>query len=132
MLALIAAFVRPQTGAGAQITISQDETTEPSAAIETLSERVTMLQKNIHALTKRRRNGGCAVMIVGVLIAVWVFVLRILYQTNCSKRDRRPVSWRLVRPALRHSKENWEISEQVAHLENDYEHLARRMAGQHQ
>jgi|SRR5277367_5169262 len=51
MLALIAAFVRPQTGEGAQIAISQDETTELAAAIAKISERVTTLQNNIHSLS---------------------------------------------------------------------------------
>jgi len=37
MLALIAAFVRPQVGEGAQIAISQDETTELAAAIAKIS-----------------------------------------------------------------------------------------------
>jgi uncharacterized membrane protein len=49
MLALIAAFVRPQTGEGAQIAISQDETIELAAAIASISERVATLQNNIHA-----------------------------------------------------------------------------------
>jgi uncharacterized protein DUF3302 len=53
MFALIAAFVRPQIGEGAQITISQDETTELAAEIATISERVTTLQNNIHALSSR-------------------------------------------------------------------------------
>jgi hypothetical protein len=51
MLALIAAFVRPQVGEGAQIAISQDETTELAAAIAKISERVIALQNNIHALS---------------------------------------------------------------------------------
>jgi uncharacterized membrane protein len=51
MVALIAAFVRPNTGEGAQIAISQDETTELSAAIANISERITTLQNNIHALS---------------------------------------------------------------------------------
>src|SRR5277367_2420403 len=50
MLALIAAFVRPQTGEGAQIAISQDETTELAATIAKTSERVTALQNKIRAL----------------------------------------------------------------------------------
>jgi hypothetical protein len=52
MLALIAAFVRPQTGEGAQIAISQDETTELATAIANISERVTTLQNNLHALSR--------------------------------------------------------------------------------
>jgi len=55
MLALIAAFVRPQVGEGAQIAVSQDETTELAAAIANISERVTTLQNNIQAL-----SGGAA------------------------------------------------------------------------
>jgi hypothetical protein len=51
MLALIAAFVRPQVGDGAQIAISQDETTELAAVIAKISERVTTLQNNIRALS---------------------------------------------------------------------------------
>src|SRR5277367_1300410 len=47
MLALIAAFLRPPVGEGAQIAISQDETTELAAAIAKISERVTTLQNNI-------------------------------------------------------------------------------------
>jgi hypothetical protein len=58
MLALIAAFVRPQVGAGAQITISQDETTELSLAIERISERVTALRKNLHALNVGKSGTG--------------------------------------------------------------------------
>jgi hypothetical protein len=50
MLALIAAFVRPQIGEGSQIAISQDETTELAAAIAKISERVATLQNNIHSL----------------------------------------------------------------------------------
>jgi predicted membrane protein len=52
MLALIAAFVRPQTGEGAQIAISQDETTELATAIANISERVTTLKNNLHALSR--------------------------------------------------------------------------------
>jgi uncharacterized membrane protein len=51
MLALIAAFVRPQTGVGAQIAISQEETTELATAIANISQRLTTLQNNIYALT---------------------------------------------------------------------------------
>jgi hypothetical protein len=51
MLALIAAFVRPQTGGGAQIAISQTETTEIATAIANISQRLTTLQNNIPALT---------------------------------------------------------------------------------
>jgi hypothetical protein len=51
MLALIAAFLRPQTGEGAQIAISQAETTELATAIANISQRLTTLQNNIHALT---------------------------------------------------------------------------------
>ena len=58
MLALIAAFVRPQVGEGAQITISQDETTELAAAIAKISERVTTLQNNIHALSSGASGPG--------------------------------------------------------------------------
>jgi ABC-type dipeptide/oligopeptide/nickel transport system permease component len=50
MLALIAAFIRPKAGEGAQITISQDETTELATEIGKISERVTTLQNNIHDL----------------------------------------------------------------------------------
>jgi hypothetical protein len=51
MLALIAAFLRPQVGEGAQIAISQNETTELAAAIAKISERIATLQNNIHALS---------------------------------------------------------------------------------
>ncbi|MGB8770989.1 MAG: DUF3302 domain-containing protein [Candidatus Korobacteraceae bacterium] len=51
MLALIAAFVRPPGGEGAQIAISQDETTELSTLITKISERVATLQNNIRALS---------------------------------------------------------------------------------
>lgn len=51
MLALIAAFVRPPGGEGAQIAISQDETTELAALITKISERITALENNIHALS---------------------------------------------------------------------------------
>ena len=58
MLALIAAFVRPQVGEGAQIAISQDETTELAAAIAKISERVTTLQNNIQAPISRAARAG--------------------------------------------------------------------------
>jgi len=48
---LIAAFVRPQTGEGAQIAIIQTETTEIATAIANISQRLTTLQNNIPALT---------------------------------------------------------------------------------
>jgi hypothetical protein len=51
MLALIAAFFRPRVGEGAQIAISQDETTELATAIASISQRLTTLQNNIHALS---------------------------------------------------------------------------------
>jgi ABC-type dipeptide/oligopeptide/nickel transport system permease component len=44
MLALIAAFVRPQVGEGAQIAISPDETTELAATIANISQRLAALQ----------------------------------------------------------------------------------------
>lgn len=50
MLALVAAFVRPQTGEGVQIAISQAETTELATAIANLTQRLTTLQNNIHSL----------------------------------------------------------------------------------
>jgi hypothetical protein len=50
MLALIAAFVRPRVGDGAQIAISQEETTELASAIARISERIAALQDNIQAL----------------------------------------------------------------------------------
>jgi hypothetical protein len=50
MLALIAAFVRPQSDEGAQIAISQEETAELATAITSISQRLTTLQNNIHAL----------------------------------------------------------------------------------
>ena len=58
MLALIAAFVRPQVGEGAQIAISQDETSELAVAIAKISERVTTLQKNIRAPSARAARAG--------------------------------------------------------------------------
>jgi Protein of unknown function (DUF3302) len=58
MLALIAAFVRPKVGEGAQIAISQDETTELAAAIAKISERVTNLQNGIHDLSSRAAAPG--------------------------------------------------------------------------
>jgi uncharacterized membrane protein len=50
MLALITAFVRPQSGEGAQIAISQEEATELAIAIANIFQRLTTLQNNIHAL----------------------------------------------------------------------------------
>jgi hypothetical protein len=50
MLALIFAYVRPHDGAGAQIVISHDETIELGVAITNISERITALRNNIHAL----------------------------------------------------------------------------------
>jgi uncharacterized membrane protein len=58
MLALIAAFVRPQTGEGAQIAISQEETTELATAIANISQRLTTLQNNIHALASGVPGSG--------------------------------------------------------------------------
>jgi len=58
MLALIAAFVRPQIGEGAQIAISQDETAELAAAIAKISERVTALQNSIQAPSARAARAG--------------------------------------------------------------------------
>jgi hypothetical protein len=58
MLALIAAFVRPQVGDGAQIAISQDETTELAAVIAKISERVTTLQNNVRALSSGATGPG--------------------------------------------------------------------------
>ncbi len=58
MLALIAAFVRPQVGEGAQIAISQDETAELAVAIAKISERVTTLQNNIHPPSARAARAG--------------------------------------------------------------------------
>jgi uncharacterized membrane protein len=60
MLALIAAFVRPQTGEGAQIAISQEETTERAIAIANISQRLTTLQNNIHALSSGAPDYGSA------------------------------------------------------------------------
>jgi hypothetical protein len=61
MLALIAAFYRPNTGEGSQIAISQDETVELAAAMANISQRVAALQNKIHALnaaTSETRTGG--------------------------------------------------------------------------
>jgi hypothetical protein len=58
MLALIAAFVRPRVGEGAQIAVSQDETTELAAAMAKISERITTLQNNIHALSSGATGSG--------------------------------------------------------------------------
>jgi len=58
MLALIAAFVRPQVGEGAQIAISQDETAELAVAIAKISERVTTLQNNIRPPSARAARAG--------------------------------------------------------------------------
>jgi len=49
-LALIFAYVLPHDGAGAQIVISHDETIELGVAITNISERITALRNNIHAL----------------------------------------------------------------------------------
>jgi hypothetical protein len=51
MVVLIAAFVRPQAGEGAQIAISQDETTELAATMASISERAAALQNKIHTLS---------------------------------------------------------------------------------
>ena len=58
MLALIAAFVRPQVGEGVQIAISQDETAELAVAIAKISERVTTLQNNIRPPSARAARAG--------------------------------------------------------------------------
>jgi hypothetical protein len=70
-------------------------------------------------------------MIVGVLIIVWVVVLRVLYQKKLLE-DRvkaglvtpGPASFATLKGKL------GQISEQLANLENDYQQLARRMGGQ--
>jgi ABC-type dipeptide/oligopeptide/nickel transport system permease component len=58
MLALIAAFVRPQVGDGALIAISQDETTELAATIAKISERVAALQNHVRALNSGPAASG--------------------------------------------------------------------------
>jgi ABC-type dipeptide/oligopeptide/nickel transport system permease component len=58
MLALIAAFVRPQVGEGAQIAIGQDETTELASAIANISQRVTNLQNKLHVLSTGGTGSG--------------------------------------------------------------------------
>jgi hypothetical protein len=70
-------------------------------------------------------------MIVGVLIIVWVVVLRVLCQRK-ELEDRQkaglvtpgPASFTTLKGKL------GEISEQLVSLENDYQQLARRVGGQ--
>jgi hypothetical protein len=50
--------VRPQTGEGAQIAISQEETTELATAIANISQHLTTLQNNIHALSSGAPSYG--------------------------------------------------------------------------
>jgi len=50
--------VRPRVGEGAQIAISQAETTELATAIANISQRLTTLQTNIHALSSGAPGPG--------------------------------------------------------------------------
>jgi hypothetical protein len=91
MLALIAAFVRPKTGEGAQITISQEETTELAGEIGKISERVTTLQNNIHDLNSRASgpsSGG---------LRPWSEASWLLCGFWCSEVWIRKGSWRTGR-----------------------------------
>jgi hypothetical protein len=70
-------------------------------------------------------------MIVGVLIIVWVVVLRIMYQKKLQEERQKaglvtpgPASFETLKEKL------GEISEQLTTLESDYQQLARRAGGQ--
>jgi predicted membrane protein len=61
MLALISAFLRPRTGAGAQIAISETEAAELSASINPLAERMANLETAMRQLLAKsltRKTGG--------------------------------------------------------------------------
>ncbi|MBZ5537814.1 MAG: DUF3302 domain-containing protein [Acidobacteriia bacterium] len=61
MLALISAFLRPRTGAGAQIAISEAEAAELSASINPLAERMANLETGMRQLLAKslaRKTGG--------------------------------------------------------------------------
>jgi hypothetical protein len=70
-------------------------------------------------------------MIVGVLVIVWVFVLRTLYQKKLLE-DRQKAG--LVTPGPANfdalKKSLVEISQRLAAAEADYQQFARRMGGQ--
>lgn len=72
-------------------------------------------------------------MIVGILIIVWVLVLRNLYQKKLLE-DRQEAG--LVTPGPADfdtlKKSLVEISQRLAAAEADYQQLARRMGGQRQ
>jgi predicted transcriptional regulator len=70
-------------------------------------------------------------MIVGVLIIVWVVVLRVLYQKKLLE-DREKAGLVTPGPASFVTLQGklGEISERLASLENDYQQLARRVGGQ--
>jgi hypothetical protein len=69
-------------------------------------------------------------MIVGVLIIVWVVVLRLLYQKKLEE-DREKAGLVMPGPANFDSlkKSLGEISERLAAAESDYQQLARRAGG---
>ena len=61
MLALIAAFVQPRTGEGAQIAISESETAELAASLASISNRIGKLETGLRELVPKaasRAAGG--------------------------------------------------------------------------
>jgi len=70
-------------------------------------------------------------MIVGVLIVVWVVVLRVLYRKKVLEDSQKaglvtpgPASFDTLKRQL------GEVSDQLTKVENDYQQLARRVGGQ--
>lgn len=58
MLALIAAFVRPAKGEGAEIAISQKEAADLAADLHSISNRIVKLESEISALVPKARARG--------------------------------------------------------------------------
>ena len=58
MCALIAAYVRPRAGEGAEIVINQSETTELNAALHDIAERIAQLENGLRGLSPGRATGA--------------------------------------------------------------------------
>jgi hypothetical protein len=72
-------------------------------------------------------------MAVGILVVVWVLVLRSMYQEKLLEDQQKaghvapgPASFDTLKKSLA------EVSERLAAAENDYQQLARRVGGQRQ
>lgn len=58
IVALAAAFVRPSTGDGAAIAISEAETAELAATISSISERLKNLENELHTAAPKAASSG--------------------------------------------------------------------------